>query len=194
MGVPRPTVATRPRPGDVPSRSLGRPRWRRDERSGEKRDPPKPPRRLLQAAGSRAQGQNGRGPQPGSVSSSSSSHPCWNHVHIWESRHLSRDKPVGLHSTGEEIRWKEGNYLNSSCSRLLNGAAFSSPGSFSTPKFLHHLQSRIRELRAEKAGYSGGSLDHLSVFCDDLTQTYRSKRHQTPEASSSPLDRKSTWK
>nr|XP_020656491.1 trichohyalin-like [Pogona vitticeps] len=62
-------------------------------------------------------------------------------------------------------------HLRSSCARQLNGTSFSSQGSFSTQKLLRLLQGQIRELRAEKAGYHGGSPDHLSVFREDLANT-----------------------
>ncbi|XP_078237694.1 uncharacterized protein LOC144584735 isoform X2 [Pogona vitticeps] len=62
-------------------------------------------------------------------------------------------------------------HLRSSCSRLLNGTSFSSQSGFSTPKLLRLLQGQIRDLRAEKAGYHGGSPDHLCVFREDLANT-----------------------
>ncbi|XP_053135852.1 uncharacterized protein LOC128338020 [Hemicordylus capensis] len=58
---------------------------------------------------------------------------------------------------------------------------------FSTPKLLHHLQSRIRALRAENAQYCSGSLDDLSGLREGLSKAYRSKRPLSSDRSSSQL-------
>uniref|UniRef100_H3BAP2 Uncharacterized protein n=1 Tax=Latimeria chalumnae TaxID=7897 RepID=H3BAP2_LATCH len=53
--------------------------------------------------------------------------------------------------------------------------AVSSPGhhDFGTLKLLRHLQSRVKQLRAENSIYQGGSMENLSSLAGELGDSYR---------------------
>ncbi|XP_071998054.1 uncharacterized protein [Engystomops pustulosus] len=96
---------------------------------------------------------------------------------------LSRSKASDTHRTPERmastvrrlsLERKDSAHMRSASSPSLNGAV--SPHDFSALKILRNLQGRVKELRADNAGYHGRSMEDLSMPRTDLGGSYREKR------------------
>ncbi|XP_075127507.1 uncharacterized protein LOC142200769 [Leptodactylus fuscus] len=107
---------------------------------------------------------------------------------------LSRSKASDSHRNPERIgsairrlslERKDNSHLRSASSPSLNGVG--PQHDFSALKILRNLQGRVKELRADSAGYHGKSMEDLSILRTDLEGSYREKRPIIMERSMSQV-------
>nr|XP_014340656.1 PREDICTED: A-kinase anchor protein 9-like isoform X1 [Latimeria chalumnae] len=101
------------------------------------------------------------------------------------SRNRSSDHQRKMEKLESEVRrlsmeTVETSHLRCASSPSLD--AVSSPGhhDFGTLKLLRHLQSRVKQLRAENSIYQGGSMENLSSLAGELGDSYREMSRVMP--------------